>query len=103
MKLFEPGRIGNVEIKNRVLMAPMGAHGLHDQDGDWGARLRAYYEARAAGGTGMITTEMVFVSDAVESIAKDLFNLYNEKHFQSLGLLAEALHAHGCRLSVQLT
>ncbi|MCP4713840.1 MAG: NADH:flavin oxidoreductase, partial [Deltaproteobacteria bacterium] len=47
--------------------------------------------------------EMVFVSDAVESIAKDLFNLYNEKHFQSLGLLAEALHAHGCRLSVQLT
>jgi 2,4-dienoyl-CoA reductase-like NADH-dependent reductase (Old Yellow Enzyme family) len=61
MKLLEPGRIGKMELKNRIIMAPMGAHGLHDPDGDWGERMRAYYEARAGGGTGMITPEMVFL------------------------------------------
>jgi 2,4-dienoyl-CoA reductase-like NADH-dependent reductase (Old Yellow Enzyme family) len=64
MKLLEPGRIGNVEIKNRIIMAPMGIRGTCDPDTEdyWGERVRAYYGARAKGGTGMITTEMVFVS-----------------------------------------
>ena len=51
MKLFEKGTIGNLEIKNRIVMAAMGIRGLTEPpDGDWGERVRAYYEARAAGG-----------------------------------------------------
>jgi 2-enoate reductase len=103
MKLLEPGRIGKVEIKNRIIMAPMGAHGLHEPDGDWGERMRAYYEARAAGGTGMITPEMVFVSKALEPCAKGLFSVANDKHLASMRRLAETLHSYDCRLSIQLT
>jgi len=33
MKLLEPGRIGNVEIKNRIIMAPMGARGTLESTG----------------------------------------------------------------------
>ena len=57
MKLLEPGYIGKVEIKNRIVMAAMGAHGLHEPDGSWSDRYLAYHEARAAGGVGLITTE----------------------------------------------
>ena len=32
-KLFEPGRIGRLTIKNRVAMAPMGLFGLVESDG----------------------------------------------------------------------
>jgi 2-enoate reductase len=103
MKLLEPGRIGKMEIKNRVVMAAMGAHGLHEPDGDWSERFRAYYEARAAGGTGLITTETTFVSQALEPFAKGLFNLASDKHLGSMYLLARTLHSYECKLSIQLT
>jgi len=105
MKLLEPGYIGNVEIKNRVIMAPMGVRGTcdHDTEEYWGERVRAYYGARAAGGTGMITTEMVFVSQALEPCAKELFSMKNDKHVAAVRKLADTVHAHGCKLSIQLT
>ena len=103
MKLLEPGRMGNVEIKNRIVMAAMGAHGLHGPDGDWSERFLAYYEARAAGGVGLITTEMTFVSQALEPFAKTLFNVASDKHLTSMRRLAEKLHSYDCRLSIQLT
>lgn len=103
MKLLQPGRIGNLEIRNRVIMAPMGAHGLHEPDGDWGERFIAYYEARAKGGTGLITTEMVFVTQALEPVAKHQFNPASDKHIASMRKLAARLHACGSKLSIQLT
>jgi len=67
MKLLEPGRIGVMELKNRVVMAAMGVRGLCDPDGGWGERFRAYYAARARGGVGLITTEMTFVDCRVRT------------------------------------
>lgn len=103
MKLLEPGYIGKLKIKNRVVMAAMGAHGLHEEGGDWGERYRAYYAARAAGGVGLITTEATFVTQALEPFTKGLFNLASDRHVSSLRLLADTLHSYGCRLSIQLT
>ena len=105
MKLLEPGRIGNLEIKNRVIMAPMGIRGTCDPGTEdyWGERVRAYYEARAKGGTGMITTEMVFVSKALEPCAQELFSMANDNHQAAVRRLAETLHTYDCKLSVQLT
>ena len=103
MKLLEPGRIGKLEIKNRIVMAAMGAHGLHESDGDWSKGYLAYYEARAAGGVGLITTEATFVSRALEPFTKGLFNLASDKHLASMWRLAKLLHSYDCRLSIQLT
>ena len=104
MKLLEPGFIEKLEIKNRIIMAPMGIRGLCDpDDGYWGERVRAFYGARAAGGCGMITTEMVFVSQAVEPVAKELLSLANDRHLAAVHRLAETLHAYNCKMSVQLT
>ena len=36
--LFSPIKIGSVEIKNRVVMAPMGILGLVNADGSLGPR-----------------------------------------------------------------
>ena len=101
MKLLEPGYIGNLKIKNRIVLAAMGAHGLHESGGDWGEQYRAYYEARAAGGVGLITTEATFVTQALEPFSKDLFNVASDKHLASMRLLAETLHSYDCKLSIQ--
>lgn len=103
MKLLEPGRIGTMEVKNRVVMAAMGAHGMHASDGSWTEEYITYYETRAAGGVGLITTEATFVTQALEPLSEGLFNVASDKHLATMSKLAERLHNHGCKLSIQLT
>ena len=55
--LFEPGRIGPVQVPNRIVMAPMTTRAA-DRDGFVTAQTLAYYSARARGGVGLITVEM---------------------------------------------
>ncbi len=105
MKLLEPGQIGKLVIKNRIIMAAMGMRGTCDAGSEeyWGERVRAYYGARAAGGAGMITTEMVFVSRDLEPCARELLSMANDAHVAAVRKLADRLHAHDCKLSMQLT
>ena len=39
MELFEPGRIGKLQIKNRIVMAAMGIAGLAEPDGGISSRV----------------------------------------------------------------
>lgn len=103
MKLLEPGRIGSLELKNRIVMAAMGVRGLCEPGGGWGERFRAYYEARARGGVGLITTEMTFVSREFEPVARQLFCPTDTAQQPGLRALSDCLHTYGCKLSVQLT
>ena len=52
-KLFSPVKIGKKRIKNRIVMAPMGAN-FEDVDGSVSESLIDYFEARARGGVGLI-------------------------------------------------
>ena len=54
--LFEPGRIGKLELKNRFYMAPMGPSGMTDADGAFMETAVDYYSRRARGGVGLIIT-----------------------------------------------
>lgn len=103
MKLFEAGNIGKLHIKNRIALAPMGTGRMAEPDGDWSQRVVDYYAARAKGGTGLIITGLVFVDYSFEPGFSDGLNLRLEKHQASLGRLAEAVHQHGAKISVQLT
>lgn len=96
MKLFEPLRIGKLELPNRVVMAPMEvAVGLR------GRRARAYYGERARGGVGTIITAAIaadfFASDEAWSEAGGLKNFIEGVH----GLIDE-IHRHGTKIGVQL-
>ena len=55
-KLLSPARIGGLELRNRVVMAAMGTN-YATADGYCSEQLMAYYEARAAGGVGLIVLE----------------------------------------------
>ena len=45
-KLFEPGKIGNLEIRNRIVMPAMGCS-LAEVTGEPGPRMIRYYTDRA--------------------------------------------------------
>ncbi len=55
-KLFEPARIGTMELKNRVVMVPLMTN-FADEQGYVTQRLTDYYEERAKGGAGLIIVE----------------------------------------------
>ena len=51
--LTRPGRIGSLELKNRMLVPAMGVN-LAESDGSCGERIIAYHERQAKGGVGLI-------------------------------------------------
>ena len=61
-KLFEPGKIGNLTVKNRIVMAPL-AMGAAEKDQTIGPAFLAYLLERARGGVGMIVLENTRVDD----------------------------------------
>lgn len=55
-ELFKPGRIGTMELKNRLIMAPMGTSS-HDREGFIQERTIHYYVERAKAGVGLIIAQ----------------------------------------------
>jgi 2-enoate reductase len=99
-KLFEPVKIGKLTIKNRIAMAPMGIVGLTNPDGNPGPRGIDYYIERARGGTGLIITGLFHVSD---EFRRGWIRGIDRFSLGPFGELAEAVHALGAKIFVQLT
>ena len=100
-KLFQPIRIGKMEVKNRWVMAAMGT-GQADGRGYVTERYYDYYGARAKGGTGLIVVEATLIdwangrnSDLTMSIDDDTF-------IPGLAGVAAAIRRHGARAAIQL-
>ncbi|MFH1088177.1 MAG: hypothetical protein V1737_06315, partial [Chloroflexota bacterium] len=103
MKLFEPGMIGKLRLKNRIVMAPMGTR-LEEPDGRFSQQSIDYYAARAKGGTGLIATGGFRVIRGSKVSTKPPGEpLIDDKIYVArVNALAEAVHDYGAKLSVQL-
>ncbi len=101
-RLLEPIKIGKVEIKNRLAMAPMGIVGLSNPDGSPGQRAIDYYVERARGGVGLIITGLFRVEIDIEQW-KGIPSVITPKAMLPFTELAETVHAFGGRIFVQLT
>lgn len=53
--LLSPGRIGTLELRNRIVVAAMGAN-FGELDGASSELLVAYHEEQARGGVGLIVS-----------------------------------------------
>ena len=100
-KLFEKGRIGNVEIKNRLVMTPMGTN-LAELDGTVGPAMLAYFEARAIGGCGLIMPEICRVNDRTGAGMFRQLSATSDRHIPGLAKLADTVHKHGAKIFIQL-
>jgi len=98
-KMFEPFLLGQMQLKNRVVLPPMGT-GLGEPGGFVSQRTIDYYEARAKGGTGLIIVE-----GSAPSIQCNFGNqlcLGTDRHIDGWRKLAEAVHKQGAKIAVQL-
>ena len=96
--LFQPGRIGNVEIRNRIVMAPMATAGA-DDEGTPTARMIDYFVARAKGGTGLIIAgSCTFLPEARPP--KQL-TLFADQSIPKFKILTDAVHEQGAKIFLQ--
>ncbi len=100
-KLFTPGKIGSLRIKNRAVMPPMQVL-YGENDGHPGPRTIAYYEERAKGGVGLIIIEATAVDDINNTLWDHQLSLTANRYRTDWMLLTEAIHAHDCRVFIQL-
>ena len=100
--LFQPITIGKVEIKNRIAMAPCATHQA-TPDGYVSEQLKAWFGARAKGGTGLIITCPVMTHQRTAENTL-IFNprLYHFKHRAGMSDLAEVIHSFGARVFANL-
>lgn len=99
--LLSPGRIGTLQIKNRLLQTAMGTY-FPDEGGYCSDQLIAYHEARAAGGVGLIITEAVAVGHPLGKAMADQLGISDDRFIPGLTRLTEAVHRHGARIAIQL-
>lgn len=99
--LFSPMKIGNVEIKNRIVMAPM-LMGFGQFNGNATEKMMNYYEERAKGGTGLIITEITRVNDLSGASSFGQLSASKDRNIASISELAKRIHKHGAKLFIEL-
>ncbi|NLT58372.1 MAG: FAD-dependent oxidoreductase [Clostridiales bacterium] len=101
--LFTPFKIGKLELKNRICMAPMLPGGWLDGSKNVTNETIAYYEERAKGGAGLIIVGASFPDSGLEITDFTKSPFARPDHFRvQTKKLVDAVHKYGCKLFVQM-
>ena len=101
--LFRPIKIKTMELKNRIVMPPMGTL-MASEDGSPSDRLIDYYEARARGGAGLIIVEDTVVHHLAAFGMGEigLASMYDDRFIPGWKRFTDRMHAAGAKVSVEL-
>ncbi len=98
--LFRPFSLGNLELANRIVMAPMTRN--QSPGNVPGEKSVEYYRRRAAGGCGLIITEGTCVNHIAANGYPDVPYFWGEERLEGWRKIAEAVHAEGGKIAPQL-
>jgi len=99
--LLAPGNIGSLELRNRIVMSPMGSN-LAERDGQLGERIKRYYEERARGGVGLIIVGVGAIAFPAGACNPNQIAISDDVYLPGLRDLADRIHRHGAKLAIQL-
>jgi len=97
-QLFRPGKIGSMEVKNRIILAAMG-NALAIPEGYVTKDMIEYYLARVRGGVGLIISQATTVSTGAGTVN---MCIYDDKFIPKLKRLSAAVHRNGGKMAIQL-
>ena len=101
-KLFEPIKIRDLELRNRVVMSAMGTtSSSNTEDGKFVTdNLVNYHAARAKGGVGLNIVECTSVD--AKSAPECYLSVADDKYIPGFKKLTDAVHANGGKVALQL-
>ena len=100
-KLFARGRIGGLELKNRIVMPPMGTN-MASYTGEATDEIIRFYEERAKGGCGLIITEITRIDDVTGVGMTGQLSVTSGKFVRKLVQLVDAVHKYDTKVFLQL-
>ncbi len=99
-RLFAPGRIGGLDLKNRILMAPMEKN-LALPTGAVSQRYIDYCEARAAGGVALLLLESMYVHPGGQNHRYQL-GIHDDDLIPGYERLIAACHRHEALVGAEI-
>jgi len=104
-KIFEPTSIGQMQLKNRIVMPPMGTN-YAEKGGAVGQRMLDYYEARARGGVGLIIVEgsapSLRCNTYLQGPPSYQASLGDDKFIPGWQKLTDAAHKYNAKIAIQI-
>lgn len=98
--LLAPGRIGSMELRNRIVMSPMET--MYGTPGGLPSeRTIAYFAARAAGGVGLVTVGATGIDPQHPETPGGL-QIGSDAAVEAHRALVDAVHEHGARIQPQI-
>ncbi|MCL6517078.1 NADH:flavin oxidoreductase/NADH oxidase [Alicyclobacillus sp.] len=99
--LFTPYTLKGLQLKNRIVMAPMCQYSVTAKDGkpnDWHY---THLTSRAIGGTGLILIEMTDVEPDGRITDYDL-GIWSDEHIPAFARIIDACHQYGAKVGIQI-
>jgi 2,4-dienoyl-CoA reductase (NADPH2) len=101
-KLLEPYHIGKVQTRNRIVKTAAGTRYTHNEDLHLSSTAKAFYEALARGGVGLLIVESPVIDFPLGSTTLRRFRIDDDKYIPLLSELTQVIHKHGCPTFLQL-
>lgn len=100
-KVFSKLKLGDVEFKNRIVMAPMCMDSA-DHEGNTKPWHFVHYATRAVGGVGLIILEATAVESRGRITDVDL-GIWKDEHIDGLSKIVEECKSHGAKVGIQIS
>lgn len=99
--LYQPGRIGTMQLRNRFVQAPIFTQ-FASTFGEVDDKLIEYHRARARGGVGLIITENTSIDWEIGRTNGHPIRIDHDRFIGALSNLVDAVHGEGAKIAVQL-
>jgi 2,4-dienoyl-CoA reductase (NADPH2) len=100
--IFKPGKIGKMEVKNRIKYASTETN-FNYGDGFVADKEVAYMEAQARGGAGIVTTQGAYTDPRGEGQGYvGMMGIWDDKFIPGLKRIADTIHKHDAKAILQL-
>jgi 2,4-dienoyl-CoA reductase (NADPH2) len=101
-KLLEPYHIGKVKTRNRIIKTGAGMFMWHEDEIHMNESVKAFYEALARGGVGLLIVESPTIDYPRGVRWRQRYRIDDDKYIAGLSELVQVIHKHGCPTFMQM-
>ncbi len=101
-RLLEPGWIGSVKTRNRIIKTGAGTFMWHEDETGMNGSVLAFYESLARGGVGLLIVESPTIDYPAGARWRRRYRIDDDRYIEGLSELTGIIHKHGCPAFMQM-
>jgi len=95
-RILQPGFIGPVRTRNRIIKTAAGLNMWHENDLHMRDEVKAFYEGIARGGVGLLIVESPVIDYPKGMRSRDRYRLDDDRYIEGMSELVDVIHRHDC-------